>query len=57
MKKKDLVIKIIEKSSIYYEIIGKTQKDSLNINSEFDISIDKLKELNSGWFKKYFKEN
>jgi len=56
-KNKDPVIKILEKSSIYYEIIGKTQKDNLSINSEFDIRINKLNQLNSDWFKKYFKEN
>ena len=56
-KNKDEVVKILEKNSIYYEIIGKTQKDSLDLDKEFNISILDLNELNSLWFKKYFREN
>ena len=43
-KNKKEVSKILEKNSIYYEIIGKTQKDSLNLDKEFDI---KLSDLNN----------
>ena len=51
------VIKILEKNNIYYEIIGKTQKDSLYLNNEFNIKLNDLSELNSFWFRNYFKEN
>ena len=56
-KNKVGVTKILEKNSIYYEIIGKTQKDKLNVNKEFDIKLSDLSKLNSFWFKNYFKEN
>ena len=29
------VIKILEKNSVYYEVIGKTQKDYLDLDQEF----------------------
>jgi len=48
---------ILKKNSIYYEIIGKTQKDKLNVNKEFDIKLSDLSKLNFFWFKNYFKEN
>ena len=51
------VRKILEKNNIYYEIIGKTQKDSLYLNNEFNIKLNDLSELNSFWFRNYFKEN
>jgi len=56
-KNNDEVSKILEKNSIYYEIIGKTQKDSLDLNKEFSINLNVLSELNSSWFKNYYKEN
>ncbi len=54
-KNKDEVIKILKENSIHYEIIGKTQEDSLNIDKEFKIEISELNKLNSYWFKNYFK--
>ena len=51
------VCKILEKNNIYYEIIGKTQKDSLYLNNEFNIKLNDLSKLNSFWFRNYFKEN
>ena len=51
------VSKILEKNNIYYEIIGKTQKDSLYLNKEFNIKLTDLGELNSFWFRNYFNEN
>ena len=48
---------ILDKNSIYYEIIGKTQKDSLYLNNEFNIKLNDLSELKSFWFRNYFKEN
>jgi len=54
---KDEVSKILEKNSIYYEIIGKTQKDSLELDKNFNIELSDLREMNSFWFKNYFNEN
>ena len=56
-KNKDEVSKILEKNGIFYEIIGKTQRDSLDLYKEFDIKLNNLYKLNSFWFKNYFKEN
>ena len=54
-KNKDEACKILRENSIYYEIIGKTQKDSLELQKEFNINISELNRLNSCWFKNYFK--
>ena len=54
-KDKDEVCKILRENSIYYEIIGKTQKDSLELHKEFNINLSELNRLNSYWFKSYFK--
>ena len=51
------VSKILERNNIYYEIIGKTQKNSLYLNNEFNIKLNDLSKLNSFWFRNYFKEN
>ena len=54
---KEKVCNILEKNSVYYEIIGKTQKDSLEIEKEFKIKLSELSEMNSRWFKNFFNEN
>jgi len=54
---KNEVGKILDKNSIYYEIIGKTQKDSLDLDKEFNIKLSDLNKLKSMWFKNYFGEN
>jgi len=56
-KNKNKVSKILDKNGIYYELIGKTQKDSLDLDKEFSIKISDLNELNTSWFKNYFMEN
>jgi len=56
-KNKAEVSKILEKNSIYYEIIAKTQKDSLNLDKDFSIKLSDLAKCNTSWFKSYFKEN
>ena len=56
-KNKGKVCNILEKSSVYYEIIGITQKENLALEKEFDIKLTELYELNSFWFKNYFREN
>jgi len=54
---KDKVINILKKNSIYYETIGETQKETLDINKDLSINIEDLKKINSLWFREYFKEN
>ena len=49
------VSKILKEDSIHYEIIGKTQKDILDIDKKFKIEISELNKLNSYWFRNYFK--
>ena len=55
-KNKDEVTKILKKNSVYYEVIGKTQKDSLVFDKEFNIKLTDLNELNSLWFRGYYNE-
>tara|TARA_Y100000590_G_scaffold392262_1_gene469558 strand:- start:3155 stop:5350 length:2196 start_codon:yes stop_codon:yes gene_type:complete len=55
--KKDAVTKLLEKNGIFFDILGKTQKDCLELDKEFNIKIDDLNKLNSFWFNDYFKEN
>ena len=47
------VEKILKKHSIFYEQIGKTQKDEIYMEKELKININELIELNTNWFKKY----
>ncbi len=54
---KDEVSNLLKKNSIFFEIIGKTQKDSLDINKDISIKITELKDWNSFWFKNYFNED
>ena len=54
---KDKVSNILKENSIYFEIIGKTQKDSLEINKDFSAKIAELGRLYSFWFDDYFREN
>jgi len=56
-KNKNKVSNILKKNSIYFEIIGKTQKDSLDINKYLSINVEELNKLNSFWFKNYCAEN
>ncbi|MDC6465650.1 phosphoribosylformylglycinamidine synthase subunit PurL [Pelagibacteraceae bacterium] len=53
----DEVCNILDKNSIYYDMLGKTQKDSLSLVNEFNIKLVDLDESNSQWFKKYFEES
>ena len=56
-KNKDKVSNILQKNGIYFEIIGKTQKEVLEINKDFSVKISDLNKFNSFWFKNYFGEN
>ena len=56
-KNKMEVSKLLEESSVYYEIIGKTQKEYLSLDKDFTVKLAELKQDNTFWFKNYFKEN
>ena len=56
-KNKEKVCKYLDKNNTYYEIIGKTNQDSLNIDKEFSIKLTDLYQFNSFWFNNYFKDN
>ena len=51
------VTKILEKNSIYYEVIGYTQEEFLDLSENFKINLTDLSTLNSIWFRNYFQEN
>ena len=51
------MFKLLSENNIYYEVIGVTQKDSLDFDEEFSIKVSKLREINSFWFKNFYKEN
>lgn len=51
------VTKILTDNSVYFEKIGKTQKNTLEIKNEFKVNLNKLEELHRYWFNAYFKEN
>tara|TARA_Y100000590_G_scaffold131086_1_gene149755 strand:- start:2272 stop:4464 length:2193 start_codon:yes stop_codon:yes gene_type:complete len=53
-KNKNQVCKNLEKNSIFYEMLGKTQSNSLDLQNEFSIKISDLNNLYSFWFKNYF---
>ena len=53
-KNKQKVCKTLTKNSIYFEIIGKTQKDSINLSNEFNVLLSELEKLNSSWFNNFF---
>ena len=44
---------MLEKSDIYYEIIGKTQKEMLDLDNIFSISIAGLKKTYTSWLEQY----
>ena len=52
-KNKDEVFNIFNENSVYYELIGKTIKESITVKDEFSISINELKKINSKWFANY----
>ncbi len=54
---KDKVTNILKKNSVYFEIIGKTQKDNLEINKDLNIKIIDLYKSNTFWFKSFFEES
>ena len=53
----DICLDFLEENNIYYDIIGKTQNDRMSLENEFDIKLSELDELNTFWFRNYFKYN
>ena len=49
----DLVEKILKESNVFYEIIGKTQKDFFEIDSETKFKVNELYNINTKWYKEY----
>ena len=39
------------------DIIGMTQNDRISLENEFDVKLSELDELNTFWFRNYFKYN
>ena len=56
-KNKDKVCNFLKENSIYFETIGITQKENLEINKNLIVKVSDLIKFNSFWFKNYFKEN
>ena len=49
----DLVEKILKESNVFYEIIGKTQKDFFEIYGETKFKVNELYNINTKWYKEY----
>ena len=49
----DKVNKILMDNEIYYENIGKTQVESFEIESEFNIGVNDLYKINNQWYNNY----
>ena len=45
--------KILKESNIYYEIIGFTQKNNLEVEDEFKINVKDLFKINNQWYNNY----
>ena len=58
VSKKNLnkVIETFEKNNTYYEMLGKTQKETLELENELNIKVYELYKLNTFWFNNYYNE-
>ena len=58
INKKNLsqVVEAFEKNNTYYEMIGKTQKETLELDKELNIKVNELYKLNTFWFNNYYNE-
>ena len=50
------VVKILKENNIYFEKMGMTRNESLEVDKEFKINLNELDLLRNYWFKNYFKE-
>ena len=46
----DQIIKILEDDNIYFENIGKTQKDFFEVEGELKLDINDLFKINNTWY-------
>ena len=53
-KDRNEVEKSLKNNNIYYDLIGKTEKNTLTLDKELKISVDELSQLNKSWFTNYF---
>ena len=55
VSKEDLknVIKILDKNSVHYDLIGKIIDNDMIINQKTKVTIDELKSYNTNWLKEY----
>jgi len=51
----NMVENILEKNNVFFENIGVTQKENLEMENEFKMNIDDLYKSYTSWFKNYFK--
>ncbi len=49
------VEKNLKNNNVYYDLVGKTQKNTLTIDKELKITVDELSQLNKIWFTNYFR--
>ena len=49
----DQIIKILEDDNIYFENIGKTQKEFFEVEGELKLNINDLFKINNTWYNKY----
>ena len=49
----DQVSKILKENKIYYENIGRTQKDNFEIQGELKMDIKDLSKINNSWYNSY----
>ncbi len=50
------VIEIFEKNNTYYEMLGKTQKETVELENELNIKVNEIYKLNTFWFNNYYNE-
>ena len=51
----NMVKNILEKNNVFFENIGVTQKENLEMENEFKMNIGDLYKSYTSWFKNYFK--
>ena len=49
----DKIKEIMNKNNVFYEVIANTQCEKFEVNKEFSVCLDELKNVNYGWFDKY----
>ena len=52
-KNKEKVLNTLNKRSIFFENIGRSQKKHIFLQDEFDITVEEVSKLYNNWFEKY----